>query len=83
MAWASSGVSVMTLPEPKLTPPLAAVPGWMRRLLAPMLAIDFWMAFDEPLPISIMAITAPTPMTMPRVVNAARMGLRRSARKAV
>ena len=80
---ASSGVSVMMLPAPKLTPPLAAVPGMTSRLLAPMLAMVFWMAADEPLPISIMAMTAATPMMMPSVVSAARMMLRRRARNAV
>ena len=35
-----------------------------------------WMALEEPLPISIMAMTAATPMTMPSVVRAARMTLR-------
>ena len=52
-------------------------------MLAPMLAMVFWMAVDEPLPISIMAMTAATPMTMPSVVSAARIGLRRRARRAV
>ena len=66
----------MTLPAPKLTPPLEAVPGKINRLLAPILAMVAWMALDEPLPISIMAMTAATPMTMPSVVKAARMTLR-------
>ena len=39
MASQSCGVRVMTLPAPKLTPPLAAVPGMISRLLAPMLAM--------------------------------------------
>ena len=34
---------------------------------------------EEPAPISIMAITAPTPMMIPRAVNMARIGLRRNA----
>src|SRR5882724_4685101 len=41
------------------------------------------MAADEPWPISSMAMTAATPMTMPSVVSADRMTLRRSARRAV
>ena len=41
------------------------------------------MAADEPLPISIMVITAATPMMMPSAVRAARMGLRLSAFSAV
>jgi hypothetical protein len=43
----------------------------------------FRMAAEDPVPISIMAMTAPTPITMPRVVSNARIGLRRSALKAV
>ena len=48
-----------------------------------MLAMLFRMAAEEPAPISIMAITDPTPITIPRVVNMARMGLRRRARTEV
>ncbi len=73
----------MTLPDPKLTPPLDAVPGKTARLLAPMLAMVFWIALDEPLPISIMAMTAATPMIMPSVVRAARRTLRRRPFSAV
>ena len=50
-----------------------------RRLLAPMLAIVFCTAWVEPWPISVMAITAATPMTMPSVVRAERKTLRRMA----
>ena len=73
----------MTLPLPKLTPPLDAVPGMTSRLLAPMLAMVFCTAVLEPWPISVMAMTAATPMMMPSVVSAERMTLRRRARKAV
>ena len=73
----------MTLPAPKLTPPLEAVPGMISRLFAPMLAMVCWMAVEEPRPISIMAITAATPMMIPRVVRAARRTLRRSPFRAV
>ena len=83
MASPSWGVNVVTEPAPKLTPPLAAVPGSTSRTLAPMVAMVFRMAADEPVPISIMAITAPTPMTMPRVVSRARIGLRPRAVMAV
>src|SRR6266436_5837581 len=48
-----------------------------------MLEIVFWIAVDDPWPISVMAITAPTPMMMPSVVRAERMTLRRRARMAV
>ncbi len=83
MASPSWGVRVMTLPAPKLTPPLEAVPGRTSRLLAPMLAMVCWMAVEEPCPISIMAMTAATPMMMPRVVRAARRTLRRRPFSAV
>jgi len=83
MAAASSGVSVVTLPEPKLIPLLVAVPGMISTTLAPMLEMDFWTAAEEPAPISIMAITAATPIMMPSVVSKARIGLRRRARSAV
>ena len=80
MASASRGVNVMTLLLPKLTPPVDAAPGITSRLFAPMLAMVFCTARLLPWPISVMAITAATPMTMPSVVNAERMTLRRSAR---
>ncbi len=64
-------------------PPLAAVPGMTSSTLAPILAMLLRMAADEPAPISIMAMTAPTPMTIPSVVSSARMGLRMSAIRAV
>jgi len=73
----------VTLPVPKVTPPVEAVPGWISRTFAPILEMPLRIACDEPAPISIMAITAPTPMTMPSVVRTARMGFRRSALSAV
>ncbi len=78
-ASASAGVRVSTLPAPRVTPPLEALPGMMRRLLAPMFWMVRAMAALEPSPISAMAMTAATPMTMPSVVSAERMMLRRSA----
>ena len=42
----SSGVMVMTVPEPKLMPPLAAVPGSTSSTLAPMVAMLLRMAAD-------------------------------------
>ena len=68
---------------PKLTPPLAAAPDCTMIVLAPMLAMVASRAAFEPCPISIMAITAPTPMITPRVVKAERSLLRRRAPKAV
>ncbi len=75
----SWGVSVMTLPLPKLTPLLAAAPGCTSRLSAPILAMVFLTDSDEPWPISTTPITAAMPMTMPSVVSAERMMLRVSA----
>jgi hypothetical protein len=70
---------VVRLPDPKLTPALEAAPGLKFRTLAPIVEMDFWIAEEEPAPISIMAITAPTPMMIPRAVNMARIGFRPNA----
>src|SRR6266545_911868 len=83
MALASCGVRVGVVPLPKLTPPLDAVPGWMRRLLAPMFLMVRCTAVLVPWPISVMAMTADTPMTMPRVVSADRITLRCRALRAI
>ena len=48
-----------------------------------MLAIVFCTAAFEPSPISVMAITAPTPMITPRAVSAERILFRRKAPRAV
>ena len=48
MASASPGVSVRTLPEPNVTPPLEAVPGCTSNMFAPMLAIVCCTADEEP-----------------------------------
>src|SRR5262249_32883651 len=76
----SWGVSVMTLPAPQLTPPLAAWPGCTSRLLAPRLAMARALSVETPLPISIIAITALIPITIPTQVSSERITLRRSAR---
>jgi hypothetical protein len=41
MASQSSGVKVVLLPDPKVTPPLEAAPGLKSRTLAPMVEMDF------------------------------------------
>ncbi len=69
----------MTLPTPKLTPPVAAAPGRTRTLFAPMLAIVFSSAAFAPLPISIIATTDKTPMITPRAVKNNRILFRRRA----
>ena len=72
----------MPLPPPKVTPPLDAVPGMICNRFAPMLAIDCFMRLDDPLPISITAITAAMPMMMPSAVRTERKIFRRSATSA-
>jgi hypothetical protein len=79
MASPSPGVRVVRLPDPNVTPALEAAPGLKFRTLAPIVEIDFRIAEEEPAPISIMAITDPTPMMMPRAVNMARIGFRPNA----
>src|SRR3954466_14714763 len=79
----SCGVSVKELPAPKLTPLVAAAPGNIIRLLAPMLATLLRIISDDPWPMLLMAITAPTPIIMPSVVSTARITLRRRARRAI
>jgi hypothetical protein len=64
-------------------PPLVAAPGKTMKLLAPILAIVLLIVFEEPLPISIIAITAATPIIMPNIVRVVRIGLRRMALSAV
>ena len=59
-------------------PPLAACAGLDQQRVGAHAGDALWMALDEPWPISIMAITAATPMMMPSVVRADRMTLRRS-----
>jgi hypothetical protein len=51
--------------------------------LSPILAMVCRMAVEDPRPITIMAMTAETPMTIPSVVRAARMTFRRRPVRAV
>src|SRR5258705_8381784 len=83
MASQSCGVRVRELPAPKLTPLVAAAPGNIIRLLAPMLATLLRIISDDPWPMLLMAIAAPTPIMMPSVVSTARITLRRRARSAI
>jgi len=76
-SWA---VNVITLPNPKLTPALDACPGITITTFDPRLSMLFLIAVDEPFPISIIAITAATPITIPSVVSVALIGFRVSAR---
>jgi hypothetical protein len=74
---------VILLPDPWLTPLMLTAPGMITRVLAPMLAMVRWMAIVVPLPISIIEMTAATPMTIPNVVSIVRITLRQRAPKAV
>jgi hypothetical protein len=75
----SAVVSVTRLPLPKLTPPLVTWPGKIISTFAPILEMVFSICSEEPLPISIIAMTAPTPMMMPRHVRMDRVTFRCSA----
>ncbi len=80
---ASSGVRVLMLPLPRLTPFRDTAPAWTTMLSTPVLDKSVRIAVHAPLPISAMATSDPTPMMMPSVVSAERMTLRRSERRAV
>ena len=73
----------MALPAPPATPAIARLPGSTRIVSEPMLAIAASTSRAAPSPISTMAITAPTPITMPSVVNAERKTCRRRALTAI
>ena len=82
MVSASSGVSVLTLPLPRLTPLRDAAPAWTTMLSTPVLVKSVRIADHAPLPISAIATRDPTPIMMPSAVSAERMTLRRSDRSA-
>ena len=70
----------MLLPIPCRTPPgTRGAPGRTIIEFAPIFSMEVRIAVEEPFPISIMAITAAMPITMPSAVSRARVGLRRSA----
>ncbi len=79
----SDGFRVCAVPTPKLTLPVMAAPGRINRLLAPMLAMVRSRAAREPCPISVMAMTAATPMMTPSPVSAERILFRLRAPSAV
>ena len=72
MASTSAGLSDCSVPMPCFTPPTLAAQGKTISLYAPMLAIVFSTWAFEPWPISVMAITAATPMITPRAVRTDR-----------
>ena len=82
MASASAGVRELLVPLPLLIPPTLRLLGIINTELAPIFSMLCLIDNAEPLPISIIAITAAIPITIPKVVNKARVGLRRNAFKA-
>src|SRR5690349_13661448 len=83
MASASSGVRVTLPPVPELIPLTTDSSGSIWMTFAPRLAMVCSTEEEEPRPISIIAITAATPMTIPRMVRVDRMIFRRRACKAI
>ena len=83
IASASSGVSVLIDPLPRLTPLLDAAPACTNRVFAPLLSIRPMIALADPLPISEMVISEATPMMIPSVVRTDRKTFRLRARTAV
>src|SRR5579884_2223485 len=82
-ASASSIVMFMLPPWPVLTPPTDTSIESIWMTLAPRLLIARSIDCEDPPPISIIAITAATPMMMPRQVSVERSTFRRKARKAI
>ena len=79
MASASEGTSETALPAPTRAPPGGRIlPGMTITELAPIFSMDCRMEVLEPLPISIIVITAAIPMMMPNIVSMVRVGLRLS-----
>src|SRR5262249_40834193 len=83
IASASSLVSVLTLPLPRLAALRDAAPAWTTMLSPPVLLSISRIAVHAPWPISAIAISDATPITMPSVVSADRREFLRSDRRAV
>ena len=82
MAAASSSLSVVMLPQPLWTPRWFWLPGETKRRFVPMEAKRLSMPRLAPSPMLTMAITAPTPMMIPRAVRNDLILFRARARKA-
>src|SRR4030042_1276951 len=82
IAAASSSLSVCMLPHPPWTPRAAWLPGETKRRFVPMAANRFSIPRLAPSPMLTMAITAPTPMMIPKAVRKDLILLRARARKA-
>src|SRR4030043_1041462 len=82
MARASSALSVVMLPHPPWTPRWLWLPGETKRRFVPMEANRLSMPRLAPSPMLTMAITAPTPMMIPKAVRNDLILLRARARKA-
>jgi len=65
------------------TAPISEALGSICNTLAPSDAMLCWIAYEDPCPISIIAMTAAIPMMMPRHVNTDRIAFRRNACSAV
>src|SRR5207247_25352 len=83
MATASSSVSVYWVPWPRRAPLEVTLPDVAMMRLVPRLSIRSVTLACAPVPTPTMAITAPTPMMMPSIVNALRSLFTRSARRAL
>jgi hypothetical protein len=82
MASASSRVRLLAEPQPPRMPPVVMLPGKTLMRFWPRLAMEASTWALAPLPMLTMAMTAATPMMMPRAVRIERRALRRSARRA-
>src|SRR5438034_55267 len=83
MATASSSVSVYWVPWPRRAPLEVTLPDVAMMRLVPRLSIRSVTLACAPVPTPTMAITAPTPMMMPSILNALRSLFTRSARRAL
>src|SRR5258707_15365351 len=79
MASASLAFSVVALPAPERAPPWELLPDWIVKRLVPRPASWLLTEALAPSPRATMAMTAATPMMMPRVVRRLRPLLARSA----
>src|SRR5215469_12122345 len=74
---------VFVEPQPNCMPPRNTVPEPTNKRLEPIAWISFCIASRAPWPTASIAITAPTPMTIPNIVSTERILLRAKARIAM
>src|SRR5687767_11190977 len=82
-AAASSGVIVVELPWPILTPPVEKLPAFTMIMLVPADFTRSSMVVRAPVPRPTIVMTAPTPMIIPSIVRTVRILLRFSALSAI